>query len=524
MKYWMYLLLTFCFSEIYAQNRILLHHSYFKEKFIYYSKNNSIETFFPANSSQLNVTYLNRDSTVVYSDLENYLFKRFPIEIKKEDVKVSITPLINYSKGRVGTLDSNFWPVYRNTRGIYVEGELVKKIGFNFSFCENQASFQGYENAYFNQQGEKYIKSYGIYSTQNAMIPGASRTKPFKIDGYDYAFSSGNMFINFHPKLQVEFGNNQHFIGSGYRSLLLSDNSSISPSLRLKWKINRFFDYQVLYRKQLNLYRKAMTWAVESNYETKLFAASYLTFKPKESISISLFTGGNQLRGDSIQMHPLDTRQLIPLPLLQNDIILGNASILNGITGLNIDIAFTKLRVYGQVVADKFNSTWLGAGQVGFYYFDAFGVKNFQIQCELNQVPRHFYAANRTKLAYSNYNLPSAHPKGNNFKELFIKLGYTYSRFYFNSKTNFYFTQGGDLKQQFLSNSIFVLDPSQNTNQQGNTILQNLELGYRMNNLYNATLFMTYQGRASNFHPLENTYQCLMLGVRTAITNEYFDF
>ena len=75
-----------------------------------------------------------------------------------------------------------------------------------------------------------------------------------------------------------------------------------------------------------------------------------------------------------------------------------------------------------------------------------------------------------------------------------------------------------------MSNSIFVLDPSQNTNQQGNTILQNLEFGYRMNNLYNATLFIAYQGRASNYHPLENTYQCLMLGVRTAITNEYFDF
>jgi hypothetical protein len=524
MKFRLLVILTFCFSVVYGQNRILLQHSYFKEKFIYYSKNKSIETFFPANANQLDLAHLNRDSIVVYSDLENYLFKRFPIDIKKEDFQLSITPLINYAKGRVGKLDSNYWPVYRNTRGIYAEGELGKKIGFNFSFCENQASFQAYENAYFDQQGEKYIKSYGIYSTQNAMIPGASRTKPFKVNGYDYAFSSGNIYINFHPKFQVEFGNNQHFIGSGYRSLLLSDNSSIAPSLRFKWKINRKFDYQVMYRKQLNLYRKPTTWAVESNYETKLFAASYLTFKPKESISISLFTGGNQLRGDSMQMHPLDARQLIPLPLFQNDLILGNTSILNGITGINVDLAFTKVRVYGQIVADKFNSTWLGAGQLGFYYFNAFGVKNFQIQCEWNQVPRHLYAANRTKLAYSNYNLPSAHPKGNNFKELFIKLGYAYSRFYLNAKTNFYFTQGGDLNQQFTSNSIFVLDPSQNTNQQGNTILQNIEFGYRMNNLYNATLFIAYQGRASNYHPLEDTYQCLMLGIRTAITNEYFDF
>ena len=511
-------------SMLFGQNRILLQQTYFKEKFIYCSKNKSVETFFPANENQLNLAHLNRDSVPVYTDFEEYLFKRFPIEVKKQNFKLSIAPIINYSKGRVGKLDTNYWPVYRNTRGVYFEGDLLNKIGFNFTFCENQAHFQGYENEYFNQQGEKYIKSYGVYSVQNAMIPGASRTKTFKVDGYDYAFSSGNIHINFHPKFQIEIGNNQHFIGSGYRSLLLSDNSSNAPSLRFKWKINRFFNYQILYSKQLNLYRKPYTQAVESSYESKIFAASYLTFKPKESISISWFTGGNQLRGDSIMMHKLDARQLIPLPLFQNDLLLGNQSVINGITGLNIDIALKQVRVYGQLVADKFNNSWLGAGQLGFYYFDAFGVKNFQIQCEWNQVPRHFYAADRAKLAYSNYNLPSAHPKGNNFKELFLKLGYTYSRFYLNSKTNVYFTPGGDLNQQFSANSIFTLDPLQPTNNQGNTILENLEVGYRLNNLYNGTIYISYQGRSSSFNQFDKTYQCLMLGLRTAITNEYFDF
>jgi hypothetical protein len=513
-----------CYSLLYGQNRIILQQSYFKEKFISLSKNKSIETFFPANTNQLNIAQLNRDSIPVYTDVEAYLYKRFPIELKKNGISIGITPLLNYSKGRVGKLDSNYWPVYRNTRGIYVEGDLLSKVGFNFSFCENQAQFQDYENIYFNQQGENYVKFYGQYSTQNAMIPGASRTKPFKATGYDYAYSSGNIHVNFHPKFQIEFGNNQHFIGSGYRSLLLSDNSSNSPSLRIKWKINRFINYQVLYRKQLNLYRKPTTLAVESNFENKLFAASYLTFQPIDALSISLFTGGNQLRGDSISMHKLIPSQLIPLPLLQNDILLENQSIINGITGVNIDFALNKIRIYGQLVADKYNDTWLGAGQIGLYYFDAFGVKNFQVQCEWNQVPKNFYGASRAKLSYSNYNLPSAHPKGNNFSELFVKLGYQFNRFYLNSKTNIYYTQGGNLTQQFLSNSIFApkLDPSDLKN--GTTILENIEVGFRFNNLYNGTLFVNYQGRASSFDHLESSYQCLMLGLRTSITNEYFDF
>ena len=128
-----------CFSMLFAQNRILLQQSYFKEKFIYCSKNKSIETFFPANQNQLNLAHLNRDSIPVYTDLEESLFKKFPIEVKKQDFKLSIAPILNYSKGRIGKLDSNYWPVYRNTRGVYVEGEILSKIGFNFSFCENQA-------------------------------------------------------------------------------------------------------------------------------------------------------------------------------------------------------------------------------------------------------------------------------------------------------------------------------------------------------------------------------------------------
>ena len=75
-----------------------------------------------------------------------------------------------------------------------------------------------------------------------------------------------------------------------------------------------------------------------------------------------------------------------------------------------------------------------------------------------------------------------------------------------------------------MSNSIFApkLDPSDLKN--GTTILENIEVGFRFNNLYNGTLFVNYQGRASSFDHLESSYQCLMLGLRTSITNEYFDF
>jgi hypothetical protein len=263
---------------------------------------------------------------------------------------------------------------------------------------------------------------------------------------------------------------------------------------------------------------------VESNYETKIFAACYLTFKPTESIALSLFTGGNQLRGDSLRMHTLDGRQLIPVPLMQNDIFTKNSSTINGITGLNLDVALKDIRLYGQIVADKYGNSVLIAKQLGFHYFNVLGIKDLHVQTEWNEVPKNFYSGMTAKLSYSHFNLPSAHPKGNNFKELFVKIDYKYKYWYLSSRSNFYFTDGGTLQQQFANNSIFNPTTSSNPAVNGTTILESVELGFRFNRLYNGTIFLNYIGRASAYDTTNLTSQSLWIGLRTAITNEYFDF
>jgi hypothetical protein len=507
---------------VYSQQKLIPLQSFYKEKFIQFSGKKSISTFYPQNESELNIQYLNRDSSKQYFDFSERLFKHHLLEIKTDVGQINVDPLINLSRGRYN-FDSTGYPLYRNTRGVFVEGQVYDKISFQFTFAENQARFQNYERQYMASRGELYIFPGPRYSIQNAVVPGGSRTKPFKEFGLDYAYSTGIIRYAIHPKLAIEAGNNQHFIGSGNRSLLLSDNGFYAPNVRVNWKIHPKLEYQVLYQKNVNLYRKPLTKAVESNYETKVFALNYLTFKPTQSFSISLFSAGNQLLGDSMVKHPFITDQLIPLPFFQNDFTLGRSSVVNGIVGMNIDIALKSSRIYAQLAADKVNNAFLLANQLGFYWFDAFKIKDAMIQLEWNQVPKNFYSAKNPKLAYSQFNLPAAHPKGNNFNELFLKVFYEKNRFYLQAKTSIYLTQGGTTLQQFEATSIFNGLTFGNL-EYGNTITGDYELGWRFNRLYNGNFFIKYQGRSSVYDKFQQTTNCIWFGLKTSLTNEYFDF
>ena len=517
------ILFSICVFDLTAQQRFLPFESFYKEKFILNSGKKSIETFYPANESQLNLHELLKDTTKQYLNISEYLFKHPVFELNKEGASLTFHPFLHIAKG-MNNFDSTetSFPLFRNTRGVFVEGEYAK-IAFNFAFAENQGGFQDYESAYFNSRGELYVRFEG-YSRQNAVIPSGSRTKPFKEGAYDYAFSFGNIRFALSEKFQLELGNNQHFIGNGYRSLLLSDNASYAPYARFKWQIHPKWSYQLLYKKQLNLIRKPITYAVESSYETKLFAASYLTFKPIEALSISLFSGGNQLRDDSLVKQSFHPEQIVPLPLFQNDLLMNNSANVNGVTGLNIDYARERTRWYGQVVVDKFGKQLLIAHQVGCYIKNPKNINNTLLQVEWNSVPQNFYASSVYKLSYSHFNLPSAHPKGNNFNELFLKLSTEfYKRFYVTAKTSTYLTDGGTLDQQFESNSIFTSVKSAIT-KKGYTVVGALELGWRFNKLYNGIFYVTYGGRAVEYGKLHPTNNYLLIGLKTSLINEYFDF
>jgi hypothetical protein len=56
--------------------------------------------------------------------------------------------------------------------------------------------------------------------------------------------------------------------------------------------------------------------------------------------------------------------------------------------------------------------------QLGGKYIDAFGIKNLDLQLEMNRVRPFTYAHYDTINNYTHYNQPLAHPLGANFQEL----------------------------------------------------------------------------------------------------------
>jgi hypothetical protein len=516
--------LLLCSMKSWSQQKMLPLHTFYKDPFMQHSGKKSIETMYPANESQLNLHYIIRDSSMQYYDFTDWLFKRHWLEYKNEFGSISISPMINATYGKEPIDDSLRSTIFQNTRGVYVEGQFFDNFSFNFILAENQARFMQYEADYFRSRGQIYTIGQN-YIVDNAVIPGAARTKPFNEDGFDYAFSVGNFRYKASEKLSFEAGNTGHFIGNGYRSLLLSDNSVAAPYLRTNWNINSKWSYSFLFKQHNNLYRKPVFNTVEGNFEKKLFSATYLTYKPIENLSISLFTAGNSLRGDSLIKHPIQAQMFIPLPFVNTDLFVGNGKLVNGISGINIDFALEKKRIYGQWVVDKINKTFMNAFQTGIHFFDAWNIKNLHTQFEVNYVPKGFYASENPKLAYSHYQLPSAHPRGNNFVEGLFRFNYEYKRFFVESRSVLQQNQGIGVNQ-FIPHSIFTSlnDNSFQQTAYGSTFIQHLEMGYRVNRKYNGMFVLGCKIRSSEFLSLHELNQMIYFSLRSGLLNQYFDF
>ena len=411
--------------------------------------------------------------------------------------------------------DSTGRKLFQNTRGVYIEGDLTNKFSFSTSIFENQARFSAYQSAYYSSVGELYPnQSAGSYTMQNAVIPGAARTKPFKIDGFDYAYATGNICYRPFKSVLLSLGNTSHFIGDGYRSLLLSDNSVPAPFFRGIFKLSERLEFNYLRMRLFNLIRRPISTSVESYYESKGFSVNYLTYKPIKELSVSFFEGVMWSRGDSIiskRVHPL-----FYSPVPGTALALLSKSELNYLLGLNVSyLILNKHRAYGQLAYGngKFNKP---AVQLGLRLYSLLGQRDLMLQVEYNNVPSGIYENGNPRLNYSHYNLPLATVKGSGFEEWIIRLNYEWQRWYINEKVVFY-----KLADYRPKDWLPVYQTMAELN--GKITLNQLEAGYRFNRKMNLCLFGSWQIRndksAQGF-----VTNLLFIGLRTGIVNHYNDF
>jgi len=500
-----------------GQHNLISTHSFYRDKLFETSRSNTYNggAFLPVTESTYDIKNHLKDTSVFYYDFLVTIYKKHIIEVNESDFQLSISPVFDFSLGR-DLADSNKRNLFQNTRGILVEGDLGKNFSFATTFYENQSRLSNYESSFVKSHGEFYFKQNGTgYIMDNGVVPGATRTKDFKGDGFDYAYAQGYFVYQPHKKLDIIAGNNQQFIGVGYRSMLLSDNSAGAPYIRFDYRISKHWSYTVLRTRAINLVRKKKKTTVEAYYQPKGYAVNYLSFQATERLNISLFEGSTWAMGDSLttkRVHPLFYN---PVPIVSS---LLSDSICSTIQGININLLLhPSARLYGQFALGGLSQKQY-AFQIGYRGNDYFNIKNLYTQIEYNFASSKMYKASTDRLNYSHYNLALAHPKDNGFHELVLRLGWEWKRFYADFKSvNYFLTQHE--KNNLLPIPFYASAPVSNDRIYHNQ----LELGYRMNKKLNLNFFgnIVYRKQTG---VVNSNFIVASIGMRTALISHYNDY
>lgn len=340
------------------------------------------------------------------------------ITVDKDILHMTIDPAVDFAGG----LDvSDDFTLFNNTRGFVVTGDLGSKFSFSTSYFENQAGFPEYISEFIRD---------------SSIVPGQGRVKKFKSHSFDFPNASG--YISFSPSkyFNFQFGHDKNFIGDGYRSLLLSDNSFRYPFFKITTQVWRL-QYVNLYTEYLDV-RDKVTY--EEGFQKKYGSFHYLSILFGDFMEAGLFEGVIWEGSDSTHSRGYDFNYLNPI-IFYHSVQFGLGSPDNSVIGLNVKInPIKEISLYGQLLLDDWDfgrsKTQSGfyrdkyAFQIGVKYFNAFTVKNLYVQTEYNQVWPYTYAQKSIVQNYAHYNQSLADPLGSNFRESVSFISYRYGRFF----------------------------------------------------------------------------------------------
>lgn len=465
--------------------------------------------------------------------LKDYHWQNSLINVEREPqgeepvFRLYIDPLLNLQSMNVmeDGNDTVAGRYYINTRGITAHGDIGTRVSFETSFYENQAFFPG------------YIKD---FAEGTQVIPGQGRWKRFKTTGYDYAMATG--YISYSPNrfFNAQIGSGKHFVGDGYRSLLLSDNAFSYPYARLTgwFGPNNMFQYTQIYASLMNLLANSpVPPGTERLFQKKAASFTQLSVNIGRIAEVSLFqsliwTAADDRNKQCLRLayfNPVMFTSVIDFGLNDRD----NYSI--GGT-FHVDVLKT-LRVYGQVVADDF-----GKGvrhktgfQLGVKYYNAFTLKHLHLQFEMNKVNPYTYSATDSMQSFTHYNQPLAHPLGANFIEYNGSLQYKIGDFFLHTRFSMA-TIGADTAGHVYGQDVFVSDAladnttfGSNTNYFGRGEEVKLttidaSIGYMISYASNLNVSLGFSDRKVQTPATLDHTRYVYVAVRTSLTNNYLDF
>ena len=524
---------SLCVLNVNAQHSNLLLGNSYSSNFnqLIYAEESDLHTSFKSIiKSDLNFDVDSILESQIQSDYSNWYLRKMFSEhfflLKGEDYRLFASPIINLTSGKEFIQEKN---TFTNTRGFVIEGDLGKKISFFSSFAENQSIFPDYLDAQIRK---------------NLVVPGQGYARYFKETGFDYAMSSG--YVSYRPNkmFAVQFGHGKHFIGDGYRSLLLSDNTFNYPYLRIQttfWKVQYTNLYTELQDINYFIDNGIVNYDV-MGYAKKYMSSHYLSINATKKLNISLFESVIWRMNHAPGSSGFDVNYLNPIVMLRPvEFSVGSSG--NVLVGVNLKykLPFSSY-LYGQLLLDEFtleqiksnNGYWANkfAYQLGYKIFNAFSIDNLTLQTEYNLARPYTYSHFNTQQNYAHYNQPLAHPLGANFSELLLLLNYRWKKFVIDGKIIFS-KYGSDIKGDPFSygSNVYVSYNDRPADfgidmYQGNLTTVNIKIfniSYIVNPKTNLKINLGVTLRDFKNEDEELQTQFINFGIKSDLFNHYYD-
>ena len=507
-------------TQLIAQPIIYQHNQFFAQDLerqaaaIENSYNASIKPFVNGvnyDKNALDTVFYKRHCVKQYSNVWSRKLKQESLLlVDSNNFKLSLDPLFYFETGQDNKFKDSLY--YTNTRGVLIRGSIGNDFAFESTFLENQAVMVDYLS--------NFVRTWEV-------VPGQGRVKKFKNNGYDFANASG--VLTYSPVKHLNFmaGSGKLFVGNGYRSLLLSDNTFNYPYFKVNFHSKKF-SYTAAWASMQVIKNGRFTFnkLSEPIFTKKAYTFQYLSYRPIKRVEIGLFQAvmwkAQQPGNTDFDFNILNP--VIFTHTAQYDLFNDN----NVMLGANLNIKVTSsINLYSQLMIDDLSNNKMGL-QAGAKYFDVAGINNLYLQTEFNKVNAYSYSLPNAYQSFSHYNQALAHPMGANFKELVGLINYRYKDFFAAFKFNL-IDYGKDQYGYYAGNA--VIRDYESTDMQANTMqikattqIIDFKLGYLVNRAsnLNITIGAMLRDHKSDLNSLQTNYVYVSIG--TSIINKYYDF
>ncbi len=459
---------------------------------------------------------VNADSLFAFGTVKpvakkNWFFRKLFYENFLSDdttgFRISVDPLCNFQFEKYNNINKLY---YTNTRGIRLFGSLGNDLYFESSYYENDAKFPGYLNDFVNS---------------NFIVPGQGAIRSYNY--FDYANSTGILHFQWGKFFCFTLGHDKIFIGDGYRSVLLSDNSFNYPFLRIDATFGRISYTRIMAELMSDSTPQNIDYGVRGK---KLAGFNIFTYMPEDWFHFYFFEG-------NIWQYPNSSKNINFNYNFIDPIIYANALISNPdfktLLGAGFKLnTFKAVQLYGQFAVDKLTKTTdynnHFAWQAGIKYCDVFTIKNLFLQIEYNTAKPKTYTNDQKILDYSHYLQALADPLGTNFNEWVYILHYNISRFNFDAKFNY--SEYGDKavapknkNKKYIINYDFV-SPFMGLGPHTDLKYLDYKIAFLLNPKTNLRIEAGCIARDSNVEGKIINSSYFYFGLRTSLVNWYYDF